>query len=68
MSREDDLKQVADYFKQMAALDRRDSDLCPNCNSHIDEMEQVGRCVYAKPCGCRLWQGAVPEKWRKDQE
>lgn len=34
---------------------------CPHCGKGIDRMEQVGECVYARPCGCRQYQGAAPE-------
>jgi hypothetical protein len=30
--------------------------ICPDHNIAITKM-QVGRCVYADPCGCRLYQG-----------
>lgn len=39
-----------------AALDR---DECPECGQAIGEYRQVGRCVYADPCGHRLFQGRV---------
>jgi hypothetical protein len=31
--------------------------LCPHCHTKIEEERQVGRCVYARPCGHRLYQG-----------
>jgi len=34
--------------------------ICPICQTPIERKKQVGRCVYAEPCGCRLWQGFVP--------
>jgi hypothetical protein len=29
---------------------------CPWCHTTIDKTEQVGRCMYARPCGHRLYQ------------
>lgn len=31
--------------------------LCNDCRTKITAVEQVGRCVYAKPCGHRIGQG-----------
>ena len=39
-------------------------DVCPHCGTKITDMRQIGRCVYAG-CGCRLYQGWLPEKWRR---
>ncbi len=50
------------YFENLNA------DLCPFCQAKIEEEQQVGRCVYAKPCGHRLYQGrAKTEKktWKE---
>lgn len=30
---------------------------CPHCDAAIVERKQIGRCVYANPCGHRLYQG-----------
>lgn len=38
-----------------------DNDICPHCKTPIQHWQQVGRCVYAEPCGCRLYQGRVPK-------
>ena len=32
---------------------------CPECGAAIVKKEQVGRCVYARPCNHRLYQGKV---------
>jgi hypothetical protein len=32
---------------------------CPHCGRDIVRKRQVGRCVYADPCGCRLYQGKL---------
>jgi len=35
------------------------NDICPTCRLKIALKRQVGRCVYADPCGHRLYQGHV---------
>jgi hypothetical protein len=35
---------------------------CPHCHVTIEEKTQVGRCVYAKPCGHRLYQGKLSKQ------
>lgn len=32
---------------------------CPHCHTPIEAREQVGRCIYLQPCGCRLGQGSL---------
>lgn len=36
-----------------------DNNICPHCDQPIGNKQQVGRCVYAYPCGCRLYQGKL---------
>lgn len=55
---------IAEALTRMAAFMAHDTDLCPNCNQVVTELRQVGRSVYAYPCGHRLWQGTVPEAWK----
>ncbi len=50
---------------RLAQFVSRESENCPQCGQHIDRVEQVGRCVYARPCGCRVFQGRVPDAWKK---
>lgn len=38
-----------------------DNDICPHCKTPIQHWQQIGRCVYAEPCGDRLYQGRVPK-------
>jgi hypothetical protein len=33
--------------------------ICPHCDLTVEKEEQVGHCVYARPCGHRLYQGTV---------
>jgi hypothetical protein len=50
--------------EEMSELVRRfsqalEGDTCPHCQSEISERKQIGRSVYAAPCGCRLYQGRL---------
>lgn len=38
-------------------LGKLESNICPDCNAAVERERQVGRCVYAEPCGHRLFQG-----------
>jgi hypothetical protein len=42
----------------------RKTEDCPHCDKHVRRLEQIGRCYYARPCGCRIAQGQIPEAWR----
>lgn len=57
-------KEIADILNSITAFDRRETENCPHCGQHVTSLRQVGRCVYASPCNCRVWQGKVPEAWR----
>lgn len=41
-----------------------DGKTCPHCHAPIKQRYQLGRCVYAKPCGHRQYQGVVPKAER----
>lgn len=60
---EAELKVVLQFVELLQEVARREHDTCPYCTTPIDILQQVGRSVYARPCGCRLWQGYVPEAW-----
>ena len=57
-------RSIRDSLEAMASFQNRKTDQCIVCGQPITAMEQVRRCVYAKPCGCRLWQGAIPDAWK----
>ena len=40
--------------------------ICPRCDQPIQQERQIGRCVYAVPCGCRLWQGMARSRAELD--
>jgi hypothetical protein len=60
---EDD-RQLSAVLAKMTAFESRTSEDCPHCGVHVDALDQVGRCVYSRPCGCRQWQGRVPKAWQ----
>ena len=56
-------KHIAALMEGMTNLMQRKSDVCYQCGKQVTQLDKVGRCVYARPCGCRLWQGSVPKEW-----
>lgn len=52
--RERESEEAAERWRRNLAENR-----CPHCGTSIDRKVQVGRCVYARPCGHRLYQGRV---------
>lgn len=44
---------VDDWAKSLA------KNICPECKQAIKDKYQAGRCVYARPCGHRLYQGSL---------
>ena len=47
----------AAWLAQMVERDRRGE--CWHCGTHLTAKRQVGPCIYAEPCGCRLGQGRL---------
>lgn len=41
---------------------------CPICGARMERERQVGRCVYAEPCGHRLYQGRTREALQREWE
>jgi len=50
------VQAVAKFFSDLT------SDICPHCGAAIEKKVQIGRCVYAEPCGDRLYQGKLKAK------
>lgn len=50
---------MADVDVVKAWCEKLRNNVCPHCDAPIAQQEQVGRCVYARPCGHRLYQGTV---------
>lgn len=55
---------VNDFLKRMTDFCEKISKRCPYCEARVNYMRKTGRCVYLYPCGCRLWQGQIPDKWK----
>lgn len=52
-------KDIAETDAALAIhLEQIANDICPTHNIAITK-RQVGKCVYAEPCGCRLYQGRL---------
>lgn len=43
------------------------NDICPNHKIPMVK-KQIGRCIYADPCGCRLGQGKLPKSYKPKME
>lgn len=50
-------RETAEVIK--AFFENLANDICPHCKTPITNKRQVGRCVYADPCGHRLYQGKL---------
>lgn len=62
---DDNKKIAADFLRDFVAMLSGEATTCIRCGQPFDKLKQVGRCVYAEPCGCRQYQGKVPKKARK---
>jgi hypothetical protein len=43
-------------------LGKLHDNICPHCDTPVEKQRQVGRCVYAEPCGHRLYQGKAKKQ------
>lgn len=50
------------YVESLVAILSGKSTTCLRCGANVERFEQVGRCVYARPCGCRQYQGKAPKQ------
>lgn len=57
MDAEREKREIGEAFKQY--LRSIQNNVCPHCGSPITNKRQVRRCVYADPCGHRLYQGQL---------
>lgn len=57
-------KEVIDAIVAFAEMVSGKATHCLHCKQPIAHLEQVGRCVYARPCGCRQYQGRLPKLQR----
>ena len=58
-------REIAVILEKMSDLLSRKSEECLHCGTHIDQLKQVERSVYALPCGCRRYQGHVSSAWKE---
>lgn len=59
----DQLREAVKGFFQAMADNK-----CPHCGADVVNKRQVGRCVYADPCGHRLYQGRLNPSAHPDGE
>jgi hypothetical protein len=45
-------REIKEYFAKIG------EHICPQCGNPMTK-RQIGRCVYAHPCGHRLYQGSI---------
>ena len=64
MDDSENLKIAVTFFKRLIEFTKRNQEDCPHCGQHVTDLEKVGRCVYANPCGCRIMQGHIPSEWK----
>lgn len=62
---EERVRRTKEWLESATAFETRKTEDCPQCGQHVEHLEQVERCVYAHPCGCRVWQGSVPSAWKE---
>lgn len=56
-------EELGAFIVALNEFTRKESTACLNCGQEVKQLIKRGRCVYAMPCGCRLWQGKIPEEW-----
>ena len=52
--------EVYEIFVSMVEISKGNFDICPTCGQKIESLQQVERSVYGS-CGCRLYQGFIPQ-------
>lgn len=57
---EDNRKEAREYVQRF--LDDLINGICPYCQNKIEQRENIGRSVFARPCGHRLYQRTLTEK------
>lgn len=56
---------IKERLIEWGKLHNHETDICIHCRKKVNKLVQVGRCVYASPCNCRLWQGKIPKEWQE---
>ena len=60
--------EVNAFIERLRKLDSGELQKCIHCSAPITRLNQVGRSVYARPCGCRQYQGRLPAWARGEDE
>lgn len=60
-----DKKLIEAFFARFNKFLTRETEDCPYCGEPVTSCKQVGKAIYADPCGCRIGQGFVPQVWRE---
>jgi hypothetical protein len=55
--REEEARAIKDWIIEAQARSVRGA--CVQCGTTLTATRQIGRCIYAEPCGCRLGQGTL---------
>lgn len=58
-------KKLGEFIIHLAQFMAGQTDTCWHCKGKVEEVEQIGNCVYARPCGCRAYQGKVTKAWKQ---
>lgn len=56
--------EVYAFIRAIELISQGQLDICPRCGAKLTSLRQSLRSVYGS-CGCRLYQGRVPEKYRE---
>jgi hypothetical protein len=57
---------LREYLGTFAARQHRGE--CGHCGTPMEAKVQVGRCIYAQPCGCRVGQGRLMQDGKPVQK
>lgn len=60
---EEEQAQMQEEVQQAALtfFQRLVGGICTVCGGEVTERRKIGRCVYAEPCGHRMYQGGLGE-------
>lgn len=61
-------QEVVDWVTKFSEMLQGNVTTCLHCDQPVDHLEKVGRCVYARPCGCRQYQGRLPQSGESGEE
>lgn len=53
MNEQSDNKWLKEFLAKL------ENNICPSCDAVIEKKIEVKPCIYAEPCGHRLYQGTL---------